>query len=300
MKLSFNLPEKFFNIYDYETLAQKLRRVLNKKRLPPKYSAFLKTSIEKHNIRQKNKYNDSFGMDALLKKYCLKSEPIIEEIFKKLYKVSTSSWAGGINEFDIDYSENHPTHGISEIAWSKNRKWRGTNGKFSIRISKTWLTSVYFKGIHHLGGMLTLEAKEIPGADGIRLFKAAWIEQGKGFNIHRQNGYIAEQEGESYHASSAKSALIGLKRKLGYPNKKLNYSLNNAIKKYGNTLVLAKDSYAIGNCESGTRSWCEAVGLDFSKGSATLQEVINGYSIRPLKEALNVINFVIKREKEKS
>lgn len=295
IKLDFKIPDNFFS-KEYSECAKFIKEKIKKQRIPSIYKKWIQDSISKHNSRVKSTPTTIKGIDALVNKYTKKSINIIESIFPSLYRCTNTKWAGGNNTFNI--SDKVYTSSKVKKVWSKNGKWSGTDVDFSINISKTWYSSVYLKGIHELEGMLTTHAQEIPGNDNIRLFKAKWIEQQKGYSIRQSSGYIAfNEEFGAYHSPSAKSAINGLRRRMNTNTRPEIPLMSYIRKKYGKLLVSLKDSLSVGNCENGTRNWCEVVGIDFSKKSCTLSNVIDGYYIRPSVRVLNVIKKVYMENK---
>lgn len=223
---------------------------------------------------------------------------------KGLYRTSKSGWAGGGHATTVHVGEKRWTShdrsgravgasGESEKAWSSNGKWSGSNSSHEIQVPRDWLTVVQARGIAVCDGLLTLDAEPILG-HGPELFRAAWIEQGKGFDLNCVRGYIARIDGAAYHAKTARAALDGVQRKAGLKPKRRQgvIDLDKLARRHGDLPVYFADSRDAGNCDSGTRSWCNAVGVN--PAGCTLADVVSGYKLRPLPGALAVIRRVVR------
>ena len=163
-----------------------------------------------------------------------------------------------------------------------------------ITVHPYWLVRVDASGLSVVDGMLTLDAEPIRG-HGPELFRATWIEQAAGTGLKLVRGYIARLGETSYHAATAKAALSGVQRKSGQKpaRRQPTIDLDKWVRVAGETPVFFADSTDAGNCESGTSSWCHAVGID-PAGETTLADVITGYKLRPIAEALAVIRRVVR------
>lgn len=188
--------------------------------------------------------------------------------------------------------------------YSSRCTFRKTNSHHSYVVRETWEQDVYDRDLEVVDGMLTLDAEPIQG-HGPELYRATWVEQGRGMSLVTVRGYIARDPATSktYHAPSARAALDGLARKLGQraPRRRPTLNLDRACRRWGGVVVTWADSAAVGNCDSGTRSWCRAVGIDpDADADASLREVIAGYRLRPLPEALAVIRRVVRTAKSRA
>ncbi|NCC40919.1 MAG: hypothetical protein EOM21_16020, partial [Gammaproteobacteria bacterium] len=77
----------------------------------------------------------------------------------------------------------------------------------SITVPNAWRIRVLKKGLANVGGLVTLDAQQLEGAPaGIDLYAATWIEQGRGYQVHAVSGFIAVEDGQSYHAETADKA----------------------------------------------------------------------------------------------
>jgi hypothetical protein len=211
---------------------------------------------------------------------------------KGLYRGSNSSWAGGHSTV-ILVGEYIIAKGDSRKAWSKNGKWSGTESTHTVQVRRDWLVRVDAHELAVVDGLLTLDAEPIQG-HGPELFRATWVEQGRGCDIHAVHGYIARVDSTTYHAPSARAALDGVQRKAGLKpaRRKGQVDLDKIARRYGDLPVTWEDGKAVGACDAGLRSWCNAVGI--STHGATLAEVISGYKLRPHVECLAVIRRVVR------
>ena len=170
--------------------------------------------------------------------------------------------------------------------------WAATTSRHTYTVPQDWLETVAARGLANVDGLLTLSAEPVAG-HGPELYRAVWVEQGRGTALKTVRGYIAREGTTSYHGATAASALTGLRRKLGQLSPRRAIDLG----RYGHVPVTLADSLAAGNCEGGTTSWCYAVGIN-PNGTATIAEVIAGYKIRPMGAVLAVIRHAVKNHRQ--
>lgn len=186
--------------------------------------------------------------------------------------------------------------------------YRGTFKNRPCRIQDTfvtvpfsWVRRVQRAGIAFADGMFTLDAARIE-SEGCDLFAAVWIEQGRGTTLNTRRGYIARQDGLTFHASTARDAVAGLARKARARSLEMAVSgpsenLADLIAAHASMRVTLADARAVGACEYGIRSWCNSVGLDYAAGVATLGEIFAAYRTEPRAEARSVMLRVLKRSR---
>lgn len=177
-----------------------------------------------------------------------------------------------------------------EKVWGKQWSSRASSHVYTVRAN--WLETVYANDLEVVGGMFTLDAEPIQG-HGPELFKAVWVEQGRGCSLNEEHGYIARQGDTTYHAKTARAALDGVQRKAGLKpaRRKGTVDLNRLVRRWGDLPVYWGDHEGIA-CDSGVRSWCAAVGIDLS--GTTVADVVAGYRLRPHPEAIQVIRRVVR------
>ncbi len=61
--------------------------------------------------------------------------------------------------------------------------------------------------------------------------------------------------------------------------------------------VTLGDARAVGACEYGIKSWCNAVGIDYQAGRTTLGAVLSGYQREPRPEARATVIRVLRRQR---
>lgn len=180
----------------------------------------------------------------------------------------------------------------SEKVWGQ--KYPATSSTHTYTVRRDWSERVYDHDLEVVDGMFTLDAEPIQGV-GPELYKATWVEQGRGTSLNQVTGYIARHDGHTYHASSARAALDGVQRKAGLkPARRQGVvDLDKLARRYGDLPVRFSDATECGACVSGTRSWCFAVGID-PDGIASLADVVSGYKLRPMPEAMRVLRRVVR------
>lgn len=181
--------------------------------------------------------------------------------------------------------------------WGK--QWSATASEHTYTVKRTWTADVYDRDLAVCDGLFTLDAAPVSG-HGPELFAAMWVEQGRGLSLNQVRGYIARIGSTTYHAATAKAAIDGVQRKAGLKpaRRKGTIDLDRLARRLGDLPVTIADSRAVGNCESGTVSWCHAMGLEPS-GTATLREIVRCYQLRPMEEVLRVIHRVVRDQRNR-
>lgn len=176
-----------------------------------------------------------------------------------------------------------------------------------ITVPAAWWSRVKHQDLTEVDGMLTLDAQRAEGAPAdVDLYAAAWLEQGRGYELRATRGYIARDTttGAAYHGADARKALLGLNRKL--TGRKISAQLEDLLAKHGigslverapNLTVSIADARLTGACEYGIASWCNRCGLPYEAGQATLAEVYACYKKHPMPEARAAILHAIRRQK---
>lgn len=170
----------------------------------------------------------------------------------------------------------------------------------TITAPATWRTRVQRAGLAMIDGMMTLDAAPIE-ASGCELYAATWLVQGRGTNTTAARGYIARADGAAYHGATIDQALTGLAKK----RRALQFvarvadpaELIKMASQHAATIVTLGDARAVGACEYGIKSWCNAVGIDYEAGRTTLGDVLSGYQREPRPEARATIIRVLRRQR---
>jgi len=211
------------------------------------------------------------------------------------YRQTHSSWVGGERTIEVRYSEAPYAEGITETVWHEKKVRSGTNSTLIVAFSQTWYTDVFKKGISVIAGMVTTHATEIePG-----VFRASWVEQGRGFSLRKVSGFIvvaghdavhgptesaakqtARRRNPEYQAEQSRQAAERAKRveaKIGPIRAMLE---RGDIGSFGDITVTFADSIRAGNCETGTTHWRNK---HFpGRESATIREVLAVADEKPL------------------
>ena len=217
--------------------------------------------------------------------------------------------AGGYS-FNVTLTDN-PAKVTYYVSIEKNydtyrgqyKGWAANEDHHCIVVPKQWRTRVLKKGLAELGGLMTLDASPLEGApEGIELYAAVWAEQGRGFTVNTNDGVIAitADRTASFHGATVKAALSGLRRKLGRTARETGStdSVIEFVKRHAKLAdvvqVTAAQAKEAGACEYGVRSWCNAVGVDYEAGSASLGRVLEGYVARPQVEVRAIVNLAVR------
>jgi len=172
----------------------------------------------------------------------------------------------------------------------------------TITVPSNWRLRVDKLGISNLGNMFTLDAFPCETKGDFKLYSAMWISQGRGYNLNVHKGFIAVKDNESCHALTSSSAISGLKRKLSLTKeeklamglKLINSSLSKKVKQNNHLYVTLQDAYTVGSCDSGIRSWCNHVGLNYYDGKAPIELVMKGYELAPLSEVRRTLLYTLR------
>lgn len=224
-------------------------------------------------------------------------------------KVLRSGAAGG-SYFDVTLTNDPKAVGY-RVEMTRNystykgayKGWAANEDNHYVTVPADWRRRVHSRNLHRLGHMFTLDAVPLLGPDGVELFAAVWVSQSRGFDVNVHRGVIARNGEVSYHGDDVQSALTGLQRKVqATQNNRLRADLLEAdvedfcTKFDGRTFVVTlADAEATGACEYGIRSWCNATGLDYSRGKAPVSEILEAFRKHPMREARLAILHAARR-----
>lgn len=180
--------------------------------------------------------------------------------------------------------------------YSRKCTYSKTNGKWTATIQSGWNLHVAKRGLARVDGMPTLAGlpveSETPGEE---IFRAKWLEKGRGFAAHVRSGYIVRrvigsrtytahagsigaarslitrQTPESLRAADERAAAkaAAIERIQAKIAAKLEAGQLNG---FAPVNVTISDSLAVGNCGSGTRNW---IAKHFpGRKTATVAEIV--------------------------
>jgi hypothetical protein len=193
---------------------------------------------------------------------------------------SLSGDVSGSVQFAADFSGVTFSAGTSRgEQYSRKCTYCKTDGAWTATIQNGWNLHVAKRGLSRVDGMPTLAAlpveTETPGEE---IFRAKWLEKGRGFAANVRTGYIVRRviEARTYtaHASSIGTARSLITRQTPESQRaaderaaakaaqierlqaKLAAKLEaGQLNGYAPVVVTIGDSLAVGNCGSGTRNW---------------------------------------------
>lgn len=224
---------------------------------------------------------------------------------------------GGHTALQVAFTDEPAKVGVSS---ERKADWEVYRGKFkgwayditttTITLPRLWRGRVFDHGLHAVDDMMCLDASPLDGApQGIELFAARWLGQGRGYDVRCEDGYIARQGRAAFHASTAVAALQGLKRKqaaaeaVALAEAALQLPFEHLVRRLGSATeglyVDVKDARAVGACEFGITSWCHRVGLDYAVGRAPFAQVFEKYLEVPAVEARAAMLYVLRRHRKK-
>ena len=179
--------------------------------------------------------------------------------------------------------------------------------KYPMRIQDThltvpadWRVRVARRGMAVVDGMMTLDCAPLDGApDGIALYAATWLVQGRGTTTTAQRGAIARDDaGHAYHGADPQRALAGLQRKIKgalWEAIMRVADLGALVAQAPEAIVRVADARAVGACEYGIKSWCHRTGLPYESGQTTLAEAWDAYRSVPAPEARAAMLHALRR-----
>ena len=186
--------------------------------------------------------------------------------------------------------------------------WVKTIHTLYINLPARWKTRVQRRGLAVVDGMLTLDAAVLETRlDGVKTYALTWVEQRRGYECEEMHGFLAQQDGVSYHGKTLALAVAGLARKRSMtPEKREQMGKNlkkgvliKEIRAFGknnweNLPVCVQDAKSTGACDYGIRSWCARVGIDYNATCAPLVRLVEGYVEYPLPEVRATILHVLR------
>lgn len=198
------------------------------------------------------------------------------------------------------------------VRQTESNDWNGysKSTKYPMRLQDThitapadWRARVQRRGLAVIDGMLTLDAAPLAAPDGVDLYAATWLVQGRGTTTTAARGYIARGGGMSYHADTAAAALAGLGRKIKRQKLDAEFATliasanlpDLAARAPAGAVVRIADARAVGACEYGIASWCNATGLPYAQGAAPLADVLAAWQREPRNEARAAILHALRR-----
>jgi hypothetical protein len=147
-------------------------------------------------------------------------------------------------------------------------------------------------------------------SDGdVQIYAATWARQGRGYDVQVDRGFIAAKGNEHFHADTAQAAVKGVLRKAnlaGGPvrtaSSPYDLTVDAFVKRYAGrgSSVSVTDAAESGSCDFGIRSWCQCVGLDYEAGEASMEQVLNGFRLRPQEEVRRAVVHAVRRHRAES
>lgn len=181
--------------------------------------------------------------------------------------VTVEQWA----DWDVYSKGWHRQHGAATIT---HRVWT---------VPEDWRRRVGMRGLRRVDGLLTLDARrDYSDWGAATVYRAVWVEQGRGNNVRAVSGWIALLPGGvSYHSTTSAAHAVqqaGRKaRAASSPGARATLeSLIARLWRHGGVdaalagvSVTIRDSVRAGNCETGTRQFAARLGYDLSRETET-------------------------------
>lgn len=200
-------------------------------------------------------------------------------------------------EVAVDYAAVGADHTTGRgDQYSRRCTYRKTDGRWDVFVQPQWTIQVDQRGLAKVDGLPTLAALPVETeTEGEEVFRAKWLERGRGFAVHTREGYIVRRTvGEGVYTAHAPSiagarALITrqlpeshravterqarLAAKIEAMQAELRAKLESGrLNGCAQVVVTIADSLAVGNCGTGTRAWIAA---HFpGRKSATVEEIL--------------------------
>jgi len=297
MNLKFTRPVSKPSRITYDSLSALARQGLGKSRLNPAEAAEVRAAVERHKQRQRAR--EQGPRDPLaksrrwLKRLQKKMVEVIYRILHDHYRMPSARWVDEAGTYlTVSFSE--PSVSVQKYeVWHRKHPWRATKLQMTLGVSVSWRADVYCAGLAEAGGLLTLSATQI-AEDA---WEASWLTQGRGYDFRVEHGYIVRAADGTYaHGRSLKSAraiadgrtkVWGEKLRQAHARKRAEaqarlrelrdqlagMTRGQIIAAFGDVPISIKDSVRAGNCDLGTRQWCNK--WADGRTSGTIHDVLN-------------------------
>lgn len=194
--------------------------------------------------------------------------------------------------------------------YSSQCTYRKTDLDVAITLPRNYMSRVKKQGLACVDGLYTLDAStplavkiESEAMTDVRVFAATWLESGRGSSYNTKQGFIAQGYFNgalwSFHGKTLTSAVRGLFRKIEKACE-INIDRKELLKKAKqfDYPVCIADSYAAGNCQSGTLSFVHRHNLpDSKKATIPLSLLAKCAEKEPRNEVFVVILKILKRHR---
>lgn len=114
------------------------------------------------------------------------------------YTQANSRWAGGERYNSVSVGKTADAWGEADRRWSENGKWSGNDSCLTFQIEQDSVDTIIAHNIQIVAGLVTLSAQKIAP----RVFRAAWVKQGRGFDLTVARGFIIYD----HHVESTREA----------------------------------------------------------------------------------------------
>jgi hypothetical protein len=154
-------------------------------------------------------------------------------------------------------------------AYAKQAFWVATSAH-TITVAPDWCGAVRARGAAVVGGLLTLDlARQAdPSVPGERAYRAIWVEQGRGTEIRKVNGWLVRTLGGWVHADTARTAAriafvaTPAPRPEATPLPTEPRALLRRARLQGGEIVVRRHAEDAGHCNAGIRDWLAKHDLD--------------------------------------
>lgn len=122
---------------------------------------------------------------------------VLSAYTRSAYRVAGAIWPGGKHRVEV--VSGPPS--TESFTWGA--RWGARDSTHRLYVRPTWPTDVLARGATCVGGMLTLDlGKEILPS----VFRATWVEQGRGTRLSDRHGFLVERAGGWRHADTLAEA----------------------------------------------------------------------------------------------
>ena len=152
----------------------------NRAKLPQKLRKKMDDAILIKQSRMDSNNGDPLDM-PIIYRLNLRIKAAVHQLLNSCgYRKTQSTWAGGNHYVSVAIGD-PDISGESDIVWSSNGKWSGTNSTFSVQVPARWYTKVYKRGIGVVDGIFVLELIQVLSPDKLVVLAG---KQGRGFSIN--------------------------------------------------------------------------------------------------------------------
>jgi hypothetical protein len=199
----------------YSAASAHLRAAAGVSRLTRSQAALVRSAVARHAERAGRKPSSYQPILALRERIRSETLEAVRPRIRGLYRVYT------LDGLRVSISARHGCDASTSTKYVSGRGGFGhvTDGqRIDLNVCPSWRRRVEAEGLAVCDGLFTTHATPVLEAEGITVYRAAWVRQGRGYDLNAEGGCLARHadSGTTYHSADGDpaKALAGLERKL--------------------------------------------------------------------------------------